>query len=195
MKNHIKLIGTAVYKNGKEFRLIENGKDYVTGVASDGSILTRNHYDGTYRGAKCPAGYFQTRIRNRTVYVHSLVFEAFVGPVPDGYEIDHINTDRSDNRLENLRVVTHTDNMRNETTVKNSRGIRLENAKRASDARKIVVFGRKKDGSTIGPFESIAEAAKITGVNHTNISSVVLGKLRTAGGIEWFKIGVEEVSE
>ncbi len=43
-------------------------------------------------------------------YVHVLVLEAFVGPCPPGLEAAHRNGDRSDNRLENLRWVTHEEN-------------------------------------------------------------------------------------
>lgn len=52
------------------------------------------------------------------VYVHRLAYETFVGEIPNGYEIDHINTIRDDNRLDNLRVVTHADNNRNPLTRK-----------------------------------------------------------------------------
>ena len=50
------------------------------------------------------------------IMVHRLVYETFVGEIPHGYEIDHINTIRDDNSLENLRCVTHTENNRNEIT-------------------------------------------------------------------------------
>lgn len=44
--------------------------------------------------------------------VHCLVYEAFVGPVPDGLEVCHDNGDPLDNRVTNLRVDTHSGNMR-----------------------------------------------------------------------------------
>ena len=45
--------------------------------------------------------------------LHRLIWETFVGEIPEGYEIDHINTIRNDNRLENLRCVTHKENVNN----------------------------------------------------------------------------------
>lgn len=41
--------------------------------------------------------------------VHRLVTQAFLGECHDGYEVDHQNTVRSDNRLLNLRYVTHNE--------------------------------------------------------------------------------------
>lgn len=51
-------------------------------------------------------------------YVHRIVYETFVGEIPQDYEIDHINTIRNDNRLVNLRCVTRTENMNNPLTIK-----------------------------------------------------------------------------
>lgn len=48
----------------------------------------------------------------RQVFVHHLVLEAFVGPRPDGYQCDHINCIRDDNRPANLRWVTPQENTR-----------------------------------------------------------------------------------
>ena len=45
--------------------------------------------------------------------VHTLVYTAFIGDIPSGMEIDHINRDREDNRLENLRLVSSRDNSHN----------------------------------------------------------------------------------
>ena len=44
--------------------------------------------------------------------VHGLVWLTFNGPVPEGMEINHINQNVKDNRLENLNLLTHTENIR-----------------------------------------------------------------------------------
>jgi len=43
--------------------------------------------------------------------VHHLVLEAFIGPRPSGYECNHKNNIKSDNRPKNLEWVTHAENM------------------------------------------------------------------------------------
>jgi hypothetical protein len=42
---------------------------------------------------------------------HRLVYEAFVGKIPVGYEIDHISGDKHNNDITNLRLVTRSENM------------------------------------------------------------------------------------
>lgn len=42
--------------------------------------------------------------------VHRLVAAAFIGPEPQGHEVNHINGDRFDNRVENLEYVTSSEN-------------------------------------------------------------------------------------
>ena len=44
-------------------------------------------------------------------YVHRLVADAFLGGIPEGKEINHIDRDRSNNRLENLEVISHKQNI------------------------------------------------------------------------------------
>lgn len=46
----------------------------------------------------------------KTMRVHRLVLEAFVGPCPPGMEASHKNGQRNDNRLSNLEWTTHVDN-------------------------------------------------------------------------------------
>lgn len=49
---------------------------------------------------------------DKRVFVHRIVYEAFAGAIPDGYEINHIDFDRTNNNIENLEVVSHTENIR-----------------------------------------------------------------------------------
>lgn len=42
---------------------------------------------------------------------HRLVWESFNGAIPNGLEINHINSLRSDNRLENLELMTRSQNV------------------------------------------------------------------------------------
>ena len=62
--------------------------------------------------AKNNSGYLIMNVEGKTRTVHSLVAETFLGERPEGYDIDHINGDKTDNKAENLRYVTHTENMR-----------------------------------------------------------------------------------
>ena len=59
-------------------------------------------------------GYARVRLckdgKSRQIFVHRLVLEAFVGPMPPGKECSHINGDPLDNRLENLEYDTHKGN-------------------------------------------------------------------------------------
>jgi hypothetical protein len=45
--------------------------------------------------------------------LHIVTWVTYNGPVPDGLEIDHINVDKGDNRLSNLQLVTHRQNLIN----------------------------------------------------------------------------------
>lgn len=64
-------------------------------------------------------GYLQLNVskpKRTKILVHRLVYETFVGNIPQGYDIDHINTIRYDNRVENLRCVTVNENNNNPLT-------------------------------------------------------------------------------
>lgn len=54
-----------------------------------------------------------------TKQVHRLVVETFIGEIPKGFQVDHINRDRLDNNLSNLRIVTRSQNLLNREVGKN----------------------------------------------------------------------------
>lgn len=53
------------------------------------------------------------RVGSERTMLHRVIWEEANGPIPEGMSIDHINGDTKDNRLENLRCVTHSDNLKN----------------------------------------------------------------------------------
>ena len=57
-------------------------------------------------------GYLLLRLSRRSYYIHRLVWLWFHGEFPTG-QIDHINRDRLDNRIENLRDATASQNRAN----------------------------------------------------------------------------------
>jgi hypothetical protein len=56
--------------------------------------------------------------------VQKLVLDAFVGPCPEGLERDHIDRDKHNNALSNLRYVTHAKNIRNRRLLPGVSGLR-----------------------------------------------------------------------
>lgn len=53
----------------------------------------------------------------KRIYLHRLVYMAFYGEIPEGYEIDHIDGDRRNCMLFNLKAVTHKENCSNEISI------------------------------------------------------------------------------
>lgn len=74
--------------------------------------------------SKNNCGYFQLYLEGKTFSVHRLVWKLYYGEDPSG-DIDHINGDRSDNRIDNLRIATRTQNNQNSKIRKdNSSGVK-----------------------------------------------------------------------
>lgn len=70
----------------------------------------------------CPLGYCRGRLFNQYVLAHRVVWALSYGYWPRAL-IDHINGDRADNRLSNLREATYSDNVCNSARSKrNSSG-------------------------------------------------------------------------
>ena len=58
-------------------------------------------------------GYIRISRNNIVVYMHIWIWEQIFGPIPEGWEIDHINGIKTDNRLDNLRCIPQAAQARN----------------------------------------------------------------------------------
>ena len=99
-------------KNGKFYRC----KSKNISIELEASKYTL-HNDSIYRIAKLTdnhIGYLSVKLSNdkryKNAYVHRLVYMTFVGPIPKGMQINHINHNKYDNRIENLEILTPSEN-------------------------------------------------------------------------------------
>jgi hypothetical protein len=82
-------------------------------VSNKGRIKSYRRYkEGQIlRPGRMPQGHLSVALgRKNSQCVHKLVLNAFVGAAPDGYECLHANGNPADNRLQNLRWGTRSEN-------------------------------------------------------------------------------------
>ena len=81
-----------------------------------------------------------------------------MGKPPEGLETDHINRDKLDNRRENLRFVTHRENLLNRSSKSASgvKGVYFCSGRSKPWRAQITRYGKRVN---IGYYKSIEEAA------------------------------------
>jgi HNH endonuclease/NUMOD4 motif len=147
-------------------------------VSSDGRMFSCKHRTKTYhkwkiRKQSASQGYrvIRLRIGKRRImkHVHRLVLLAFRGPCPRGMECCHKNGVRDDNRIDNLRWDTHSNNLADQINHGNSmRGEKNHHAKLTADkVRKILMRFRSGMGTT--------ELAKSFGMHRSTMLRIVNG--------------------
>ena len=137
----------------------------------------------------------------KNYHVHRIVLSAFV-PNPEGKpHVDHINTIRDDNRVENLRWATQTENNNNQRTIQhlkktiNNDGYQQKRlnalSKNGSPKAPKKVYQYSANLEYINSFNSISEAARSFGINHENIVRALDNPQKRSAGYIWLseKIG------
>jgi hypothetical protein len=76
-------------------------------------------YAGAVAGTPHPKGYLQIAVRGERVLAHRLAWWFCYGEWPET-QIDHKNADKTDNRIDNLREATNTQNHANRGAQRNS---------------------------------------------------------------------------
>lgn len=143
-------------------------------------------------------GYFRVSLssenKKKNFFVQRLVAESFIPNVDNKQFVDHIDGNKKNNCVYNLRWVTRQENDSNPVTVLR----RKKCHKKGSLAHRYGCCGKlngkskpviqmDKNGNFIAEFESTRMAGKITGVNYRGIANVANGRVgtKTAGGYIW----------
>lgn len=184
-------------------------------VSNTGRVQSLKHNDvKILRLSKNKGGYLLVGLGlngiHSTKYVHRLVWEAFNGPIPEGMQVNHINEDKTDNRLENLNLMTCKENLNWGTTQeRKGASYRKKNYHLSEERKKQIskanmgnqhvkgnqfwknwsgstlyekpVLQYTVDGEFIKEYQSCCLAARETGCDHSNIIKCCKGKQKTCG--------------
>lgn len=117
-------------------------------------------------------GYPRVRIKNnRYVGVHQLVALAFIGPCPNGHEVNHKNTVTTDSTPGNLEYVTRSQNQLHAI----AHGLRVftrgEKHHEAKATEKQVLRGYR----LVAAGATLAEASVKTGMSAESLQKAILG--------------------
>ena len=129
-------------------------------------------------------GYYRLSLyknhKKATITVHRLVWAAFYGEIPQNMEVNHINEIKTDNRLNNLNLLKHKDNMTWGTRLERLKSTMTNNPKKS---KRIIQYDCYLD--IIKEYPSISEAARETGYSIGNICMCCQGRLKQAYGYTW----------
>lgn len=122
------------------------------------------------------------RFKTRSFLIHRLVAIAFI-PNPEWKtEVNHIDGNKRNNRVENLEWCTKSENEKHahKTGLKNS----IKFVERLAELNAVPVIQIKND-EIIAVYKSTVEAGRLSGVDPSSITKVCKHKRKTAGGYVW----------
>jgi len=122
--------------------------------------LTWKQWNGRFAGKAAfeyamRTGYLRAKLDQRIYYAHRLAYYLGTGESPN--EIDHVNGRVCDNRLCNLRSVSHQENQKNRAKSPKTRTLAM-GVSRTRSGRFMARIKHKKHELRLGVFDTAAEA-------------------------------------
>ena len=121
--------------------------------------------------------------KHKYFQLHRLVYEAFYGEIPKGMQVNHINEIKTDNRLENLNLMTPKENINWGTAIQR-RGEKQTNGKYSKPVLKIDHISNE----IVAEFPSIMEVERQLGFANTHISVCCKGGYFSKERNKWVNI-------
>ena len=146
----------------KRVKTILNRKKEVLGVIEENIPLKFNKQNG----------YYSVNISGKTYYVHRLVALYFhPSTYVEGYQVNHIDGDKSNNNYKNLEWVTGKENMEHASkhgllnTDSEKRKIQcVKNVKNSYEVNKKPIVKLDDNGNVIEKYDSIKEAIELNNI-------------------------------
>lgn len=124
-------------------------------------------------------GYQNVDIKGKTTKVHRLVAETFIPNPENKPQVNHIDEDKTNNRVENLEWNTAKENNNHGTRVKRVSKKQINGKK----SKQVLQF--TLDGKFIKEWVSVSEIQRQLGFNQGFISNCCLGKYKQSYGFIW----------
>lgn len=141
---------------------------------------------GDVAGSKIGNGYLEIGVFGRRYLAHRLAWFYVHGSWPND-EIDHLNHNRSDNRIANLRVVSRSQNEQNKVAANKSNVLGVLGVSKNKSGF-IARIACNKEHKNLGTFRTIEEASNAYWYAKTKLHIAVIRSQRvgnqTAGEIE-----------
>lgn len=160
--------------------MIEIWKEHpILGIMVSNLGRVETERKGKHFGHNTVKVYKQVGWNHKQYSIHRLVYETFIGEIPNGYDINHIDENKTNNRVDNLNLMTHKENCnwgtRNERVSK-----KLTN--REDQSKPVNQY--TKDGRLVKTWLSTREAGRC-GYNIGGICLCCTGKRKTHKGYIW----------
>ena len=144
---------------------------------------------------KTKAGYLQVDLckegKVKMCYIHCLMWEAFIGEIPKGMQINHIDEDKTNNFIyvnpdgsvdlqkSNLNLMTCKENANWGTAIKRRAEKQINHP---NESKRVVQF--TLDGVLVKEWPSTRECDR-NGFDHSAVGKCCNGKLKTYKGFMW----------
>ena len=177
---------------------VKDFEDYTIDETGNVFSIRKNKYlkQTINRNGYCKVTLQKEKYR-KMFSVHRLVAQAYLKNYSNTLQVNHINGIKTDNRVENLEMVTAKENMQKAVEIglfDKCKEIQRKNAIKnnlgkyhilASESAKKRVAKYDKNNNLIQVYNSITEASRKNNINITSISYSANGKRKTGGGYIW----------
>lgn len=147
------------------------GVGYVVNTAGYAGRIAMSGQCRILEGVRTDRGYIQVSIKGKLRYLHHLLMLVFVGPKPDGHQVQFIDGDSTNCRLDNLKYSESKDI--SDDRIKHGTLLFGEDHHRAylTDDDVILIRQLAYDGN-----HTMSQIAKIVGTTVSNTYAIVQGR-------------------